>query len=140
MNEQSGDFDLPLARPAPDAPVATLWVVLTALFHGEPATRAGNPGFARGSKPFAEVYTAARLVEWLIRYQPRHVQTLMRLTTWRPHYTSSRTNADRAAVSARKTRGPSVTGVNPHAAAAVSSAALRPPSGPDKKVVSAALA
>ena len=32
MNEQSGDFDLPLARPAPDAPVATLWVVLTALF------------------------------------------------------------------------------------------------------------
>ena len=29
--------------------------------------RAGNPGFARGSKPVAEVYTAARAVEWLIR-------------------------------------------------------------------------
>ena len=50
-----------------DAPIATRWVVLAALFHGEPATRAGNPGFARGSKPVAEVYTAARAVEWLIR-------------------------------------------------------------------------
>ena len=66
-----------------DAPVATLWVLLTALFHREPATRAGNPGFARGSKPVAEVYTAARAVEWLIRetetkYQFRkaHFQTL----------------------------------------------------------------
>ncbi len=59
---------MPLGRPTPDAPVATLWVVLTALFHGEPATRAGNPEFARGSKPVAEVYTAARAVEWLIRY------------------------------------------------------------------------
>ena len=64
---ESGDSDLPLARPAPDAPVATLWSLLTALFHGEPATRAGNLGFARGSKPVAEVYTAARAVEWLIR-------------------------------------------------------------------------
>ena len=44
------------------------WVVLTALFHGEPATRAGNPGFAQGSKPVADVYTAALAVEWLIRY------------------------------------------------------------------------
>ena len=42
-------------------------MVEAALFHGEPATRAGNPGFARGSKPVAEVYTAARAVEWLIR-------------------------------------------------------------------------
>ena len=58
---------MPLAGPAPDAPVATLWVALTALFHGKPATRAGNPGFARGSKPVAEVYSAARAVEWLIR-------------------------------------------------------------------------
>lgn len=58
---------MPLARPVPNAPVAALWVVLTALFHGEPATRAGNPGFARGSKPVAEVYTAARVVGWLIR-------------------------------------------------------------------------
>ncbi len=57
---------MPLARPAPDAPVATLWVLLKELFHGEPATRAGNPGVARGSKPVAEVYTAARAVEWLI--------------------------------------------------------------------------
>ena len=67
MRDRDGDCDLPLARPAPNAPVATLWVVLTALFHGEPATRAENPGFARGSKPVAEVYTAARAVEWLIR-------------------------------------------------------------------------
>lgn len=42
-------------------------MVEAALFHGEPATRAGNPGFARGSKPVAEVYTAARAVEWPIR-------------------------------------------------------------------------
>ena len=61
------DWDL-AAQPAPNAPVATLWGLLTALFHGEPATRAGNPGFARGSKPVAEVYTAARAVEWLIRW------------------------------------------------------------------------
>ena len=61
-------FDLPLAKPAPDAPVATVGVVLTVNFHGEPATRAGNPGFARGSRPVAEVYTAARVVEWRIRY------------------------------------------------------------------------
>ena len=60
-------FDLPLARPEPDAPVDTLWVLLTAFLHGEPAPRAGNPGFARGSRPVAEVYTAARTVEWLIR-------------------------------------------------------------------------
>ena len=66
MTEQSGDFDLPLARPAPDAPVAALWVLLTAYFYGEPAPRAGNPGFARGLQPVAEVYTAARAVEWLI--------------------------------------------------------------------------
>ncbi len=58
---------MPLARPAPDAPVAAQWVLLTALFHGEPATRTRNPGIARGSKPVAEVYTAARAVEWLIR-------------------------------------------------------------------------
>ena len=57
---------MPPARPAPNAPVATLWGLLTALFHGEPATRAGNPEFARGSKPVAEVYTAACAVEWLI--------------------------------------------------------------------------
>ena len=67
VTEQSGDFDSPLAWPAPDAPVATLWVVLTAFFHDEPATRAVNPGIARGSKLVAEVYTAARAVEWLIR-------------------------------------------------------------------------
>ena len=60
-------FDLPLARPEPDAPVETLWVLLTAFLHGEPAPRAGNSGFARGSRPVAEVYTAARAVEWLIR-------------------------------------------------------------------------
>ena len=60
------DWDL-AAQPAPNAPVATLWGLLTAHFHGEPATRAGNPGLARGSKPVAEVYTAARAVEWLIR-------------------------------------------------------------------------
>ncbi len=68
MNEQSGDFDLPLARPAPDAPLETLLALPTALFNGEPAPRAGNSGFARGSTPVAEVYTAARAVEWLIRY------------------------------------------------------------------------
>ena len=56
-----------ISASAPDAPVATLWVLLTALFHGEPATRAGNPGVARGSKPVADVYTAARAVEWHIR-------------------------------------------------------------------------
>jgi hypothetical protein len=75
VNEQSGDFDLPLARPASDAPVATLWVVLTALFDSEPATRAGNPGFARGSMSVAEVYTAARAVEWLIRLSNALVHT-----------------------------------------------------------------
>lgn len=58
-----------------NAPVAALWVVLTALFHGEPATRAGNPGFDRGSKPVAEVYTAARAVEWLIRGQAPRAKT-----------------------------------------------------------------
>jgi hypothetical protein len=36
-------------------------------FHSEPATRAENPGFARGLKPVADVHTAARAVEWLIR-------------------------------------------------------------------------
>ncbi len=40
-------FDLPLARPAPDAPVETLWVLLTAFLHGEPAPRAGNLSFNR---------------------------------------------------------------------------------------------
>ena len=59
---------MPLVRPAPDAPVATLWVMLAALFHGEPTPRAGNPGFARGMLHVAEVYTAARAVERLIRY------------------------------------------------------------------------
>lgn len=54
---------MPLVRHAPDAPVAPLWVLLTALFHVEPAPRAENPGFARGSKPVAEVYIAARAVE-----------------------------------------------------------------------------
>jgi hypothetical protein len=39
------------ARPAPDASVETLWVLLTVNFHGEPATGAGNPEFARGSMP-----------------------------------------------------------------------------------------
>lgn len=41
--------------------------MLTVNFHGEPAARAGNRGFARGSNPVAEVYSAARAVEWLIR-------------------------------------------------------------------------
>lgn len=41
----------------------------TGLFHGEPATRAGNPGFAQGSKPVPELYTAARAVEWPIRFR-----------------------------------------------------------------------
>ena len=58
----------PVRGPAPNAPVATLWVVLTVLLHGDPATRAGNPGFARASKPVAEAYTAARAVEWLTRF------------------------------------------------------------------------
>jgi hypothetical protein len=71
VNGCGGDFDLPLARPAPGVPVATLWVLLTVHFHSDPATRAGNPGFARGSRPVAEFYTDARVVEWLIR------QTLM---------------------------------------------------------------
>lgn len=44
-----------------------LLALTTAHFHGEPATPAGNPGIARGSKPVAEVYTPARAVEWLIR-------------------------------------------------------------------------
>ena len=57
-----------MQRPCnPQAAVAMLWVLLTVHFPGEPATRAGNPGIARGSKPVAEVYTAARAVEWLIR-------------------------------------------------------------------------
>ena len=40
------------------------WDLPTVHFHGEPAPRAGNPGFARGSKP---VNTAARAIEWPIR-------------------------------------------------------------------------
>ncbi len=40
------------------------WALPTVHFHGEPAPRAGNPGFARGSKP---VNTAARAIEWPIR-------------------------------------------------------------------------
>ena len=43
------------------------WVLLTAFLHGEPAPRAGNPGFVRGSRPVAEGYIAPRAVEWLIR-------------------------------------------------------------------------
>lgn len=57
-----------LARPVPNAPEAALWVALTELFQGEPATRAKNPGHVRGSKPVAEVYIAARVVGWIIRY------------------------------------------------------------------------
>lgn len=66
MRVLGSDFDLPLARPAPNAPVAMLWVLLTVLLYGDPGTREGNPGFARCSKPVAEAYTAARAVEWLI--------------------------------------------------------------------------
>ena len=55
----------PGLRPTP--PVETLWVLLTAFLHGEPAPRAGNPGLAWGSRPVAEVYIAPRAVEWLIR-------------------------------------------------------------------------
>jgi hypothetical protein len=40
----------------------------------KPATRAGNAVFARGSKPIAEVYTAARAVEWLIRWRWQRVE------------------------------------------------------------------
>ena len=58
---------MPLARPAPDARVATLWVVLTALFHGEPATRAGNPAFPRNLKPVPGCDTAACVFERPIR-------------------------------------------------------------------------
>ena len=67
MRDRDGDCDLPLARPAPNAPVATRGVVLAALFHGEPATRAGNPGLPRNSKPAPGCDTAARVLERPIR-------------------------------------------------------------------------
>lgn len=41
--------------------------MLTAIFHDEPAIRTVNPRIAQGSKLVADVYTAARAVEWLIR-------------------------------------------------------------------------
>ena len=66
---------MPLAGPAPNAPVETLWVLLTAFLHGEPAPRAGNPGFSWGSRPVAEVYIAPRAVEWLIRRRRFLVKT-----------------------------------------------------------------
>jgi len=51
----------------PTHPSQRYGLCLLRFFHGEPATRAGNQGIARGSKPVAEVYTAARVGEWLIR-------------------------------------------------------------------------
>ena len=65
------DWDL-AAQPAPTHPSQRYGFCLRRFFHGEPATRAGNPGFARGSKPVAEVYTAARVVVWLIRLTGAH--------------------------------------------------------------------
>ncbi len=69
-----------------------LWVLLTVHFPGEPATRAGNPGIARGSKPVAEVYTAARAVEWLIRLTFRVVISALEVQVYEinsgsPRYT-----------------------------------------------------
>ena len=64
---QNGDSDSLPGSYAPGIPGAALLALPTAHFHGEPVTRAGNPGFARGSKPVAELFTAARAVEWLIR-------------------------------------------------------------------------
>ncbi len=64
---QNGDSASLPGSYAPGIPGAALLALPTAHFHGEPVTRAGNPGFARGSKPVAELFTAARAVEWLIR-------------------------------------------------------------------------
>ena len=64
------DWDM-AAQPAPDYEVdqrISWWMVDVALFHGEPATRAGNRGINRSSKPVAKVYTETTAVEWLILY------------------------------------------------------------------------
>jgi hypothetical protein len=37
--------------------------IRTTLFHGEPVTRAGNPGFPRNLKPVPGCDTAARVLE-----------------------------------------------------------------------------
>jgi hypothetical protein len=47
-------------------------------FHSESVARAGNPGFARGSKLVPGRDTSARAVEWPIRFQDQLADALMR--------------------------------------------------------------
>ncbi len=68
MRGPDGDFDALRDRPAPSHSfhwTAHFW---TTLFHGDLATRAGNPGFPRNSKPVPGCDTAARVLERPIRW------------------------------------------------------------------------
>lgn len=68
MRWPDGDFDSLLATPAPNAPVATLSVVITELFMANLPHGRAIQGSLGVRSLFREHDTSARVVEWYIRW------------------------------------------------------------------------